>query len=168
MRARLSTLVASRRLAAALLVSALVGWAAAPVATQPAPDIAVVVHPDVPVDNLTFSELRRVLLGDREFWSSGVRVTLLIRAPIARERDVAVKGICEMTEAQFRQHWIAKVFRNETPSGPKIVYSSEMAIDQVTRTPGAITFVEATKVTKGMKVLKIDGLTAGQAGYKVK
>jgi hypothetical protein len=60
------------------------------------------------------------------------------------------------------------VFRNETPSGPKIVYSSEMAIDQVTRTPGAITFVEATKVTKGMKVLKIDGLTAGQAGYKVK
>jgi hypothetical protein len=43
-----------------------------------------------------------------------------------------------------------------------------MAIDQVTRTPGAITFVETSKVTKGMKVLKIDGLTAGQTGYKVK
>jgi hypothetical protein len=120
------------------------------------------------VDNLSFAELRRVLLGDREFWSSGVRVTLLIRAPVARERDIAVKIICEMSEAQFRQHWIAKVFRNETPSGPKIVYSSEMAIDQVTRTPGAITFVETSKVTKGMKVLKIDGLTAGQTGYKVK
>ena len=91
------------------------------------------------------------------------------KAPsLARERDVAVKGICEMSEAQFRQHWIAKVFRNETPSGPKIVYSSEMAIDQVTRTPGAITFVDASHVTKAMKVLKIDGLTAGQAGYKVK
>lgn len=134
----------------------------------PPDDIAVVVHPDVPVDNLSFGELRRVLLGDREFWSSGVRVTLLIRAPIARERDVAVKNICEMSEAQFRQHWIAKVFRNETPSGPKIVYSSEMAIDQVTRTPGAITFVESSKVTKGMKVITIDGLTAGQAGYKLK
>jgi len=168
MRARFCGSVVLGRLLAAAFLCLLVVWSAAPDAMQPAPDIAVVVHPDVPVDNLTFAELRRVLLGDREFWSSGVRVTLLIRAPIARERDVVVKGICEMTEAQFRQHWIAKVFRNETPSGPKIVYSSEMAIDQVTRTPGAITFVEATKVTKGMKVLKIDGLTPGQAGYKVK
>jgi ABC-type phosphate transport system substrate-binding protein len=156
-----------RRLLAAAAVCAL---ALGPAGVQGAPpdDIAVVVHPDVPVDNLSFAELRRVLLGDREFWSSGVRVTLLIRAPVARERDVAVKSICEMSEAQFRQHWIAKVFRNETPSGPKIVYSSEMAIDQVTRTPGAITFVETSKVTKGMKVLKIDGLTAGQTGYKLK
>lgn len=155
------------RLAAAAAVC-LLALGPATVQSAPPDDIAVVVHPDVPVDNLSFAELRRVLLGDREFWSSGVRVTLLIRAPVARERDVAVKTICEMSEAQFRQHWIAKVFRNETPSGPKIVYSSEMAIDQVTRTPGAITFVESSKVTKGMKVLKIDGLTAGQAGYKLK
>ncbi len=106
-------------------------------------DIAVVVHPSVAVDNLTIAELRRILLGDREFWSAGARVTLFIRAPIARERDAVVRDVCQMTEAQFRQHWIGKVFRADTPSGPKIVYSSEMAIDQVSRTPGAITFVQA-------------------------
>ena len=161
-------LIVLRRQVAMLGVWLLVASAVAPVRTSAPEDIAVVVHPDVPVDSLSFAELRRILLGDREFWSSGVRVTLLIRAPVARERDVAVRGICEMSEAQFRQHWIAKVFRNETPSGPKIVYSSEMAIDQVTRTPGAITFVEASKVTKGMKVLKIDGLAPGQQGYKLK
>ena len=163
-----SRLLVARRLLRAAAICVLVLAAARPAHTSPPEDIAVVVHPDVPVDNLSFAELRRVLLGDREFWSSGVRVTLLIRAPVARERDVAVKGICEMSEAQFRQHWIAKVFRNETPSGPKIVYSAEMAIDQVTRTPGAITFIEASRVTKAMKVLKVDGLTPGQAGYKVK
>jgi len=158
----------TRGLAAGLAACLLLALVGGPAGAQAAPDLAVVVHPDVPVEALTFAELRRVLLGDREFWSSGVRVTLLIRAPVARERDVAVKGVCEMTEAQFRQHWIAKVFRNETPSGPKIVYSNEMAIDQVMRTPGAITFIEATKVSKGMKVLKIDGLLPGQPGYKVK
>ncbi len=73
-----------------------------------------------------------------------------------------------MTEAQFRQHWIGKVFRADTPSGPKIVYSSEMALDQVSRTPGAITFVESSAVVKGVKVLKIDGRSPGQAGYRVK
>jgi len=168
MATRASGLIVLRQRLAAIAVCLLVAGAVAPVRTSPPDDIAVVVHPDVPVDNLSFADLRRILLGDREFWSSGVRVTLLIRAPVARERDVAVQNICEMSEAQFRQHWIAKVFRNETPSGPKIVYSSEMAIDQVTRTPGAITFVESSKVTRSMKVLKIDGMTPGQAGYKVK
>jgi hypothetical protein len=132
------------------------------------PDVAVVAHPQVPEDNLALADLRRMLLGDREFWTAGQRVTLLIRAPVARERDVAVQLVCQMTEAQFRQHWIGKVFRAETPSGPKIVYSVEMALDQVTRTPGAITFVDAAAVPKGAKVLKIDGVLPGQPGYKLR
>ena len=153
----------------AILIAAIVALLA-PVraADQSTADIAVVANSSVPVDNLSLAELRRILLGDKEFWAPGVRVTLLIRAPIARERDVAVQHVCEMTEAQFRQHWIAKVFRAETASGPKIVYSSEMALDQVTRVPGAITFVESSQAARGMKVLKIDGLAPGQAGYKIR
>ena len=131
-------------------------------------DIAVIANPDVPVDSLSLADLRRLLLGDKEFWSPGVRVILFIRAPIARERDTAVKGVCEMTEAQFRQHWIAKVFRAETANGPKIVYSSQMAVDQVSRTPGAIAFVEASPAPKGVKILKIDGKSPGQSGYRLK
>ena len=131
-------------------------------------DIAVIAHPDVPVASLTLAELRRLLLGDKEFWSPGVRVTIFIRAPIARERDAVVKDVCEMTEAQFRQHWIAKVFRADTANGPKIVYSSQMAVDQVSRTPGAIAFVEASPAPKGVKVIKIDGKTPGQTGYRLK
>jgi ABC-type phosphate transport system substrate-binding protein len=150
-----------------LAVAALFVSAPVPAHTQGG-DIAVVVHPDVPVDNLTVAELRRILLGDREFWTSGVRVALFLRAPVARERDVAVKDVCQMSEAQFRQHWIAKVFRAETPSGPRIVYSGQMAVEQVSRTPGAITFVEHSAVVKGVKVLKIDGRSPGQAGYRVR
>jgi len=120
------------------------------------------------VDNLTVADLRRILLGDREFWTSGLRVTLFIRAPIARERDAAVKDVCQMTEAQFRQHWIAKVFRADTATGPKIVYSSQMALEQVSRTPGAMAFVEAPLAGKGVKVLKIEGKAPGQAGYKLR
>jgi ABC-type phosphate transport system substrate-binding protein len=139
-----------------------------PVSGQATTDIAVIVHPDIKVDNLSLADLRRILLGDREFWPSGPRVTLLIRAPVARERDAIVKNVCEMTEAQFRQHWIGKVFRAETPSGPKIVYSREMALDQVSRTPGAIALVEAPLAGKAVKVLKIDGKSPGQAGYALK
>lgn len=154
-------------------VAVCLGLSAACVLLVPAPaaaqngDIAVVANTEVPVDNLTLAELRRMLLGDREFWASGVRVTLLIRAPIARERDAAVKDVCQMTEAQFRQHWIGKVFRADTPSGPRIVYSAEMAIDQVSHTPGAIAFVSAPVTARGVKVLKIDGKLPGQTGYRL-
>lgn len=133
-------------------------------AAQPASDIAVVVNPGVPVDTLTLAELRRVVLGDREFWPSNIRIVLMIRAPVARERDAAVKTIAQMSEAQFRQHWIGKVFRAETPTGPKIVYSQEGAIESLGRTPGAITFVDAA-AAKGLKVLRIDGRLPGQPGY---
>jgi hypothetical protein len=128
-------------------------------------DVAVVVNPDIPIDNLTLGELRRLMLGDREFWPASVRVALLIRAPVAHERDVILRVVCQMTEAQFRQHWIAKVFRADTPVAPKIVYSSEMSLDMVARIPGAITFVDASRVGKNLKVVKIDGRAPGERGY---
>jgi ABC-type phosphate transport system substrate-binding protein len=156
------------RLRWAIAFGLLVGVSPVPALTQTRADIAVVVNQSVPVDNLSLAELRRILLGDREFWTPSVRVTLLIRAPVARERDAALKQVCQMTEAQFRQHWIGKVFRAETASGPKIVYSNEMALDQVSRIPGAIAFVEGSTAARGTKILKIDGLAPGQAGYRVR
>ena len=131
-------------------------------------DVAIVVRPDVPVDNLTFAELRRLLLGDRQFWSSNLRVTLLVRAPGAREREVVLKTIYQMSEAQFRQYWIAKVFRAEAASGPRIVYSNEMAAELASAIPGAVAFVEASQVPKGLKVLKINGLLPGDKGYPLR
>jgi len=154
-----------RRLYTVLIVYAALVVFTNIVAAQTSKGVAVVVHPDVPVDNLTVSELRRLVLGDREFWPAGVRVTLLIRAPIAHERDVVVKDLCQMTEGQFRQHWIGKVFRADTALAPKIVYSTAMAIEYVNRTPGAITFIDASEVTRGLKVVKVDGRLAGDKGY---
>lgn len=127
--------------------------------------VAIVVRPDVPVDSLSFAELRRLMLGDRQFWSSNLKVTLLVRAPGAREREVVLKTIYQMSEAQFRQYWIAKVFRDEASSAPRIVYSNEMATELVSQMPGAVAFVDAAQIPKGLKVLKINGLLPGQPGY---
>jgi hypothetical protein len=131
-------------------------------------DIAIVVRPDVPVDSLSFSELRKLLLGDRQFWASNLRVTLLIRAPGAHERDVVLKSIYQMSDAQFRQYWIAKVFRAEAASGPRIVYSNEMAAELTGAIPGAVAFVDASQAPKGLKVLRIDGRLPGERGYPLR
>jgi len=128
-------------------------------------DMAIVVRPDVPVDNLSFAELRHVMRGDRQFWTPNLRVTLLVRAPVARERDIVLKTLYQMSEAQFRQYWIAKVFRAEAAAGPRIVYSNEMSAELVAAIPGAIAVADAKQVPKGLKVLRIDGHLPGEKGY---
>jgi ABC-type phosphate transport system substrate-binding protein len=131
-------------------------------------DIAVVVHPDAPVSNLSLSEVRKVFLGDRQYWSTNVPVVLLIRAPVARERDVVLKIIYQMSESQFKQYWIAKIFRAESATAPKVVYSNDMANQLVTAIPGAIAFIDSKDVKPGSKVLRVDGRLPGEAGYPLR
>ena len=152
----------------ALLAAAICGSGLASPPPAPEGDIAIVVRPDVPVDNLTFAELRRLMLGDRRFWTSNLTVTLLVRAPIARERDVVLKMIYRMSEAQFRQYWIAKVFRAEAVAGPRIVYSNEAAAELTSAIPGAVAFVEADRVPKGLKILRINGALPGDRDYPLR
>jgi hypothetical protein len=128
-------------------------------------DVAVVVRPEVPVDELSLSEIRKVLLGDRQFWSPGMRVTLLMRAPNTRERDVVLRTVYRMSEADFRRYWMEKLFRAEVQSGPKIVYSNEAATELVEAIPGAVAFVDASQIPKGLKVLRVDGHLPGEKGY---
>jgi ABC-type phosphate transport system substrate-binding protein len=134
-------------------------------ASAAAADIAVVVNPELPIDNLSFVELRKIVLGDRQFWSSNLRVTLLMRAPAARERDVVLKNVVQMTEAQFRQYWIGKVFRAESSAAPKSVYSNEMSFSLLNSIPGSLAFIEASQVPKALKVVRIGGLLPGEKGY---
>jgi hypothetical protein len=131
-------------------------------------DVAVVVHPDTPVSNLTLAEVRKVLLGERQYWSANVPVVLLMRAPVARERDVVLKTIYQMSESQFKQYWIAKIFRAEAASAPKIVYSNDMANELVTAIPGAIAFIDSREVRPGSKVVRVDGRLPGDAGYALR
>lgn len=136
-------------------------------AAAPGPnDVAVVVHPGVPVSGLSTADLRKILLGEQQYWRpTNQRITLLILAPEARERGVLLKRVYQFTEAQFRQYWIAKVFRADVASGPKIVTSSQSATQLTAGIPGAITFVSADQVPRGLKILKIDGRLPGEPGY---
>ena len=133
-----------------------------------AADMAVVVRPDLPINNLTFADARKLFLGERQFWPKNIRVTLLIRAPVAPEREVVLRTIYQMSEAQFRQYWIAKVFRADVSAGPKIVYSTEMATELLFAIPGAVPFMEAGKTPKDLKTLKIDGRLPGEKGYSLR
>ena len=76
--------------------------------------------------------------------------------------------IYQMSEAQFKQYWVAKIFRAEAASPPKIVYSSDMQYELVSAIPGAIAFVDTRNVRPGLKVVRVDGRLPGDQGYELR
>jgi hypothetical protein len=130
-------------------------------------DFAVIASSDVPMSNLSMADLRKLFLGDRQFWTPKLRVSLLVRAPVARERIIVVWTICKMSEAQFGQYWIGKVMRAESTSSPQLFSSNQQALNLVSNTPGAIAIVNATQVPSGTKVLAVEGKLPHEPGYRL-
>ena len=162
---------ATMRIVASLWIAywlgALLTWPSA-AQTMRGDDIAVVVHPDTPVSDLSLADVRKVLLGERQYWTTKLPVVLLIRAPVARERDVVLRVIYQMSESQFKQYWVAKIFRAEAASPPKIVYSNDVELQLVAAMPGSIAFVDARNVRPGLKVVRVDGQLPGDRNYPLK
>ena len=119
-------------------------------------------------ENLSLAELRNIFLANQQFWSNRKRIVLLVRAPKSEERDFVLNTIYQMDEAQFRQYWIAKMFRAEVPRGPKIVFSTDMMLELVIASPGSISFVSADEVTDDVRVIRVDGKLPSDPGYPLK
>ena len=127
--------------------------------------IAIVVHKDAEIDNLSLAELRSIFLAERQFWRDRQRIILLVRAPQSDERDFVLNKIYQMSEAQFRHYWISKMFRAEVPRGPKIVFSTDMTLELVIAIPGSISFMRANDVTDDVKLVRVDGKLPSETGY---
>ncbi len=130
--------------------------------------LAIVVHKETEVDNLSLSELRNIFRANQQFWPNRSRIVLLVRAALSDERDYVLNNIYEMNEDEFRRYWIAKMFRAEVPRGPKVVFSTGMTLDLVVAIPNSISFMRADNVTDDVKVVRIDGKLPHEDGYPLK
>ncbi len=148
-------------------VLALVAMAAAvsTVGAQTTEAVAIVVHPQVAEDDLSLDELKNIFLAERQYWQDRSRITLVMRAAIAPERDLVLSEIYGMSEDRYQRYWIAKMFRAEVASGPRIVGSTDLLRNLVTVIPGSIGFVPMSEVGPDLKVIRIDGMLPGDEGY---
>jgi ABC-type phosphate transport system substrate-binding protein len=152
-------------LLASLMVLTVPGWSQGTGESSP---IAIVVHQDTAVENLSLDELRNIFLANQQFWPDRTRIILLVRAPKTDERAFVLNSIYQMDEAQFRQYWIAKMFRAEVPRGPKIVFSTDMTLELVLAIPGSISFMKADEVTDQVRVVRINGKLPSDADYPLR
>jgi hypothetical protein len=117
---------------------------------------AVIVHPSTSLSDVSMANLRRVFLGEQQFWPGGNRVVLFVLEPGSPVRAVVLRKLYQMNEGEFRRYWIAKTFRDDVTTGPKIVSSGALAKRLTAAIPGAIAVISASEVDGTVKVLTID------------
>jgi len=160
--------VRARTELAAAIVAALALFPCAATHAQDTPDVAlaVVVAPDAAIDSVSLGDLRRMFLGDRQYTSDRTRITLIVPLPGSPGRATALRVVYRMREVEYRQYWVAKIFRTEVFSGPRVA-TVEEAKRQVTATRGAIALIPASAVDRSLKVVVVGGRRPGQSGYEL-
>ena len=129
--------------------------------------VAVVVHPDNELSNLSSRDLERTFLLRQQRWSTGRRIYLLMREEGSVSKDIVLEKIYRMTSDQLKRFWLAKIYRGEMTSFPKTLRSDESVLRFVSQAPNAIGFIDATRSDERVKVLRIDGLLPGMDGYSL-
>ncbi len=111
--------------------------------------LAVVVHPDNPVANLTLTELRDIFQGRTFDWTPFGGAGEVI--PVSREANSIARQLFEervMTGRAVTQNAVLKA-------------SAQDVVDYVAKTPGAIGYVPISQVNATVKVVSLEGVTPG-------
>jgi hypothetical protein len=127
-------------------------------------DMAVVVNSDNPATNISAGDLRKMFVGAKHSWPGGQAIKLITRGPGCPERLVLLKLVA-MSESEYKQYWTAQVFRGEADAAPLTVPSVGMQKEAMRLFPWAISLVSVGEVKPGMKVIKVNSLMPGVAGY---
>jgi ABC-type phosphate transport system substrate-binding protein len=124
---------------------------------SPEQSLAIVVNRANPVDNLSFSELRKIFLGRRSHWPNGRRIAVAMLDYGQPERQTILERVYQMDENGYRNYFLRGMFRGEVFMSPKTLASPTVARKFVFNAPGAIGYMRASDVDDSVKVLRIDG-----------
>ena len=146
-----------------LLAGVVVGLMSVPTAAAQN-DVAVVVNSKNSTSSVSMGELRKIFNGEKRSWSGGTSVKILVRTAGTHERT-ALLNLLGMSESEYKQYWTSQIYKGEATSEPVALPSNGMQKEALGVYPGAIALVDAAEVKPGMKVLKVDGHTPGEANY---
>jgi hypothetical protein len=128
-------------------------------------DVAIVVHPDNPESGLRAEELLRILRQEQRRFRTGGSIYLVFQGSGSPARELVLRRLLRMNDLELKQFWLAKLYRGEIASFPRVLDSDVAVRRLVAVAPQAFGFLDASAVDATVKVLRIDGKLPGQAGY---
>src|SRR5579859_134542 len=131
-------------------------------------EVAVIVNPANPIEAISLADLRKIFTGEKQSWGSPGPISLFVRGPGAREREVLLSRVLKMNESEYQQYWVRKVYSGEAPRKPLALLSNGMQLEAIRAEKGAIALISVQDIHQGVKVVKIEGRVPGMNGYPLK
>ncbi len=128
--------------------------------------LAIIVNRANAVENLSFADLRKIFLGERNHWPDGHRITVVMLDSERPERKVILAAVYQMKDQDFNRYFEEATFRGEVFSAPKTLATPQGARKFVFNLPSAIGYVSAEDVDDSVKVVRVDGRLPSDKGYK--
>ncbi len=129
--------------------------------------IAVVVHPDSSVKELSQADLRNIFLGQKKQWSSGEPIVPLYLVPTSEVSAAFSQKALGKSLEDLEKYWIDERIRGGAKK-PRTVPTSATARKLVGSLPNAIAYVPLADVDGTVRVLAIDGVVPSSGGYRLR
>lgn len=130
--------------------------------------LVLIANKSVSVTNISKQNLRRIYLGEKQNWDDGkklIAVNLPANHPLRQKFQSKVLG---MSSEELQKFWSDEQIKGNIVK-PPINQSSPKAVKLfVSKIPGAIGYVPKSMVDNTVKIIKIDGKSAENAGYLLK
>lgn len=127
---------------------------------------AIVVSNNLPVDSISFGDLRRLYRGSG-LVAGGQQLVPLTYKKDSPERQDFDEIVLGMSGDEVARYWIDRRIRGQS-GPPKAVDSPDLLLQVVSKFNGAIGFVWSDDVPPGVKILRIDGKRPGESGYPIR
>lgn len=131
--------------------------------------VAIIVNKANTTESLSLGELREYFLAERSHWPTKQKVRVAMAAAGRPERQLVLRLVCNMPREQdFQAYFLRAKFSEQTLEQPREFAATPDVLRFVSNVPGAIGFVRADEVDPSVKVLRVENLTPGDPGYKLR
>lgn len=128
-------------------------------------DVAVIVHRDNPLSDVTTAELSRLFRQDQQYWKSGEKVDLILQLGGSAKEAVILERVYHLTAAELKPFWLGKIYRGELTAAPHALASDAGVKQYVATSPRAIGYIDSVLLDGTVKALRVDGKLPGEPGY---
>ncbi len=130
--------------------------------------LTVIVNKSNPIDSVSRTELRALLLGEVAQWPNKQRIILVERESTSQAFQKTLQLILRMSEGDYQRWLLQAEFRGEKIPLIKTLNSNEGAGKFVFNVPGAIGVTDGTPggaIWSDIKILRVDGKLPGDPAY---
>jgi len=118
-----------------------------------AQQVAIIVNKANDVTGLSLDQVKKIFLGDKSTWPNGRRISVLSRPSGQSEREIVLKQIYKMGDAEYTKYFMQAAFTGRIAAPPKEAASPADMKRLVTENPGAIGYLIKEQADDSVKTV---------------